>query len=177
MSKNYPQAGLDNVEPGDVNRIVSSLRELHDMGIPENDDEVERRVNDYFAFCEQSSIRPGIESLCLALHISRTTLFRWNNGNGCSQRRCEIIQSAKAMISSFIEQCMMSGKINPASGIFLAKNWLNYKDTISFEESVPSDPCHRSLPESELPRLDQIKRREISQEKCGILNDSDEYNT
>ena len=28
----------------------------------------------------------------------------------------------------------MRGKLNPASGIFLMKNWLNYKDSYSFEE-------------------------------------------
>ena len=28
----------------------------------------------------------------------------------------------------------MREKLNPASGIFLMKNWLNYKDSYSFEE-------------------------------------------
>lgn len=45
------------------------------MGRPQTDEEVANRINDYFEFCERSSIRPGIESLCMALHISRTTLL------------------------------------------------------------------------------------------------------
>ena len=36
---------------------------------PKTDEEVEERINEYFSFCERSSIRPGIESLCLSLHI------------------------------------------------------------------------------------------------------------
>ena len=31
---------------------------------------------------------------------------------------------------------MYRGKISPPSGIFLLKNWLNYKDTLSFENNV-----------------------------------------
>lgn len=77
MAKNnYPQAGLDEIEPGAVQQIVTSLKELHDMGRPKTDAEVEERINLYFDFCQRSSIRPGVQALCLSLHISRTTLFR-----------------------------------------------------------------------------------------------------
>ena len=78
---NYPQSGLDNVEPEVVHEIVHSLRELHELGRPKTDEEVQERIDDYFSFCERSSLRPGVESLCMALHISRTTLFRWNYGH------------------------------------------------------------------------------------------------
>mgnify|MGYP000232439445 CR=1 FL=1 len=37
MSKNYPQAGLDDMEPGAVQQLVTSLKELHDMGKPQTD--------------------------------------------------------------------------------------------------------------------------------------------
>lgn len=107
---NYPQAKLDNIEPAAVQQIVSSLKELHDMGRPQTDEEVANRINDYFEFCERSSIRPGIESLCMALHITRTTLFRWNNGENCSQYKQELIQSARSFIGAFLEQAMLGGK-------------------------------------------------------------------
>lgn len=45
------------------------------------------------------------------------------------------MQSAKAFVGAFIEQSMLCGKISPPSGIFLAKNWLGYKDTISLEDA------------------------------------------
>ena len=72
----------------------------------------------------------------MALHISRTTLFNWNAGINCNAERQEIIGRAKSFIAAFLEQSMTRGKISPPSGIFLMKNWLNYKDTISFESSV-----------------------------------------
>ena len=158
MAKNnYPQGQLEEIEPEAVQMIVSSLKELHELGRPQTDAEVEQRINDYFLFCEKSSIRPGIESLCLALHISRTTLFRWNNGNDCSEYRQELIQSAKSFIASFLEQAMLSGRISPPSGIFLAKNWLSYKDTISIEEALPHTDGKKTLTAAELPRLGESK--------------------
>ena len=139
MGRNsYPQGQVDDMEPSTVQELVTSLKQLHDRGKPETDEEIKQRIDEYFSFCQQSSIRPGIESLCMALHISRTTLFNWNNGTGCSEMCQELIQSAKAFIGAFIEQAMLGGKISPPSGIFLMKNWLSYKDAISIEESIPN---------------------------------------
>lgn len=154
MAKNnYPQAGLDDLEPEAVQQIVTSLKELHDLGRPQTDEETKHRIDEYFSFCERSSIRPGIESLCMALHISRTTLFRWNNGEDCSEYKQELIQSAKAFIGAFLEQAMLCGKISPPSGIFLMKNWLSYKDAISIEEAVPQNSNKKALSDAELPKL------------------------
>ena len=55
---NYPQAGLNEIDPGAVQQIVTSLKELHDLGKPETDEEVAKRIDDYFEFCQRSSIRP-----------------------------------------------------------------------------------------------------------------------
>ena len=156
---NYPQAGLDEIEPEAVQQLVTSLKDLFDMGRPQTDAEVAKRIDAYFDFCQRSSIRPGIETLCMALHISRTTLFRWNNGENCSEYRQELIQSAKSFIGAFLEQAMC-GKISPPSGIFLMKNWLSYKDTISIEESVPHAPYSKVLTAADLPKLGQIPKKQ-----------------
>ena len=158
---NYPTASLNGMAPTAVTELVTSLKQLHDEGRPETDKDLEKRINDYFSFCEQSAIRPGIESLCLALHISRTTLFRWSKGEDCSERRQELVLSAKAFISAFIEQAMLSGKINPASGIFLMKNWLNYKDTVSLEEATPEGSKGRALSVDQLPKLSEFREAKI----------------
>lgn len=143
MSKNnFPQEGIDNLEPEFVSDVVQSLKELNSMGKPNTDDELKDRIDKYFEFCQRTGNRPGIESLCLALHISRTTLFNWNCGVNCSAERQEIISNAKGFIAAFIEQVVMRGKISPPSGIFLMKNWLNYKDTISFENDVATHPTN-----------------------------------
>lgn len=154
MARNsYPQGQIDEMEPSTVQEIVTSLRQLHDRGKPKTDEEIKQRIDEYFSFCQGSSIRPGIESLCMALHITRTTLFNWNNGIGCSDACQGLIQSAKAFIGAFIEQAMLGGKISPPSGIFLMKNWLSYKDAISIEESIPNQEQKRVLTADQLPDL------------------------
>ncbi|WP_289772451.1 hypothetical protein [Bacteroides acidifaciens] len=101
------------------------------------------------------------KDLCMALHISRTTLFNWNNGTGCSEMCQELIQSTKAFIGAFIEQAMLGGKISPPSGIFLMKNWLSYKDAISIEESIPNKETKRILTAAELPSLGVSQERRL----------------
>lgn len=133
---NYPQGELADVEPEKMQEIVASLRELHDRGKPETDEEVRQRIDDFFLLCQTSSLRPGIESLCLALSIGRTTFFNWSRGEYCSKQRQEYILSAKAFINACLEQMILTGKISPPSGIFIAKNWMGYKDTISIEENT-----------------------------------------
>ncbi|MCI8873930.1 MAG: hypothetical protein HFH51_13980 [Lachnospiraceae bacterium] len=153
MGRNsYPQGQIDDMETSTVQELVTSLKQLHDRGKPETDEEIKQRIDEYFSFCQQSSIRPGIEFLCMALHISRTTLFNWNNGTG------ELIQSAKSFIAAYIEQALLSGKVSPPSGIFLMKNWLSYKDTVSMEESIPNKEEKHVLTASELPRLGELTK-------------------
>lgn len=155
---NYPQGNLDKV-PAEVNsEIITSLRELYEAGKPNTDKEVEERIDKYFLFCQESSIRPGIESLCMALHISRTTLLNWSNGDGCSKERQEMIQRAKSFIAAFIEQVVLSGRINPVSGIFIMKCWLGYKDIVSIEENIPAQSVKTSMSLEDIQaRLNQLR--------------------
>ena len=154
MSRKFPQQELDEIEPSAVQHIVTSLKELHQMGRPKTDEELEERIDQYFSLCERSSIRPGIESLCLSLHITRQCLYNWCHGIQCSERRQQACESAKSFIASFIEQASLSGKLNPATAIFLQKNWLGYKDVYSFEEEAEN---HRDSRSSLVPMTkDQI---------------------
>lgn len=166
---NYPSEQVNDLDPDFVAETVKSLRELNDLGKPETDEEVRTRIDQYFEFCQDTGNRPGIESLCLALHISRTTLFNWASGTGCSTERQEIIEKAKSFIASFLEQIVLRGRISPTSGIFLMKAWLGYKDTVSIEEVLKEQPAQVSrasvaeimerhkvaleLPEMEKPEL------------------------
>ena len=76
-------------------------------------------------------------------------------------------QNAKQVVAAFIEQASLSGKINPATAIFLMKNWMGYKDTESFEDAIPKDtagykPRPRQIPadpHKPLPTPPEIPRR------------------
>ena len=144
MAGKSPQGQLTEMNPAKVKAIIHSLRELYDMGKPETNTELKERIDMFFQFCEDSNIRPGIQTLCTALHISRTALFRWTNGENCDKERQEIIEMAKSFIDSFLEQVTISGQVSPPVGIFLLKNWCSYKDTISLEDATNSTQ-HRTI--------------------------------
>ncbi len=134
MAGKSPQGQLAEMNPEKVRATIHSLRQLYDMGKPETNAELKERIDMFFEFCETAAVRPGIEVLCTACHISRTTLFRWSHGIDCDEERQEIIETAKNFINSFLEQVTISGQVSPPVGIFLMKNWLNYKDLISVEQ-------------------------------------------
>lgn len=146
MAGKAPQTQLEVMNPEKTRAIIHSLRQLYDMGKPETNLELKERIDMFFQFCEESSVRPGIQALCTALHISRTTLFRWSNGEDCDKERQEIVGAAKSFIESFLEQVTLSGQVSPPVGIFLLKAWSGYKDTISIEESIPYKETRQVLP-------------------------------
>lgn len=139
--KGFPQQQLDNLDDDFTSSTINSLMELHKLGKPSNIEELRKRIDYFFQFCAENNLRPGIENLCLALHVTRTTLFNWSREIGCEKDWAECIIQAKSFISAFLEQSVTKGKISPPSGIFLMKNWMDYKDQMSFETTtLTKDP-------------------------------------
>lgn len=138
MSKNtnLPQENLNNIPAEKVRKMLSELSELRKLPKVQTDAECQQRIDQYFQFCEERGLRPGVEGLSLSLGVSRQTLWSWKNGCKCSERRTELIQSATQFITMFIEQAFLSGNLNPVSGIFLMKAWAGWQDANSIEISV-----------------------------------------
>ena len=103
------QTAIECIPKPEISEMVTSLSELHAMGPCRTNAELRQRIDDYFRFCQGSSIRPGIESLCLSLGITRMTLLRWSRGEGCDQERQEIAQAARQMVVAYIECAGLSG--------------------------------------------------------------------
>lgn len=144
---------IDAIEPSKAKIVICDLLQLHEMGKCNTDDEVEQRLKDYFELCRNTSLRPGVESMAAALHIDRVTLWRWEQGEGCSPRRTEAIRSAKSMIASYIEQASLQGLVNPVTAIFLSKNWLGYKDQVQYEHIRQNNQYQGMSPEEIEARL------------------------
>lgn len=131
---NFPSNSLNKLPEEFCAETVSSLKDLANKGKPQSIEELALRIDNFFTFCADNGFRPGIEALCLALSISRQTLWNWCKGEGCNDEWKEECNRAKQFILTFLEQATMQGKINPASSIFYFKNWANYKDNISFDD-------------------------------------------
>lgn len=131
---NFPSNQLNDLPPEVCRDTVNNLRELADKGRPETEAELQERIDQYFEFCAEKGFRPGIETLCIALHCTRQSLWQWCRGDGGKSREwADICNSAKQFIVGFLEQLSLTGKLNPANSIFYLKNWANYSDTVTME--------------------------------------------
>lgn len=169
MSKqNFPQQQINTMvenNPTFVRDTVNSLLELRSKGKPQNIEELKTRIDGYFRFCADSGFRPALESLSLSLGVSRITFWQWRNGSRGDEWK-EICESAAQVIITFLEACMMSGKINPASSIFLLKNIAGYSDTqtLEFKQSDTMHDVQMSIEDiaSRLP-IEDIERLQNKQ--------------
>lgn len=116
--------------PGENSRFVRHA--LVSWNLPPIDisdpKQVETRIGEYFEYCINNDRRPQIVGMCNWLGITRDTLNKWENGSTRGATHTDIVKKARALIEEMWADMMMTGKINPASGIFLSKNWFNYKD-------------------------------------------------
>ena len=126
-----PNVQIDDIEPSFVKKTVGELRSVYDLPKPETDEEVKERIYQFFLYCEDKGLRPGIELLSLFLGVSRMTIWNWSNGLTCSEARQTMINHAKALIGAYLEQSHLQGKLNPVSAIFLSKIWLGYTEDLT----------------------------------------------
>ena len=80
---------------------LTALQEL--MTLPAVDldsaDEVERRCNDYIAWCSRYRAFPSLASLAVALGVDRVTLIEWGTKSRIGQRHSTIIKRMKTLIA------------------------------------------------------------------------------
>ena len=124
------EEGNDNIEPGDNSRFVRHA--LASWNLPPIDISDEQQVADrielYFKYCADNDRRPQVVGLCNWLGISRQTLNEGKNGDVRSATHGDIIKKAYGAMEEMWTDYMLYGKISPPTGIFLSKNWFNYKD-------------------------------------------------
>lgn len=167
---NYPTAQLDDIDPEFIGVTVTSLMELSNRGTPQNDAELAQRIDDYFRFCADRKLRPGVESLALALDIDRSCLWRWcgNDAKTKSDEWIRLCRQAKQMIVAFTEAAMLSGKVSPPVGIFALKNIAGWRDTISFDDATPAAEEANITRVSDLPHFDNAPDRIEQIEKAAV---------
>ena len=122
--------GEEFTEPGDNSRYLRFARVS--MNLPPIDisdaRQVENRINEYFDFCEENDRKPNMIGMANWLGISRETVNQWKRGDVRSSTHTDVIRKAVDILEEIWVDYMQNGKINPASGIFLAKNMFQYKD-------------------------------------------------
>lgn len=129
---NYPNAQVPNVEPGETALMVERMEELRGWTPVRESEEVEQRVKDFFVWCIKNDLKPGVELLALSLGTSRQTLWNWQQEGS---ERGKIIDRAKQLIASMLEQWGLNNSLNVAAFCFLMKNNFGYSDSVTIDTS------------------------------------------
>ena len=142
--KNSPVIGNNGLmtDPGDNAKFLRVNIEL--MNMPNidirNPEQVSQRINDYFLLYAENDMKPTVAGLGLALGMDRRRLWEIKTGTlvgGHTQlslpaATVDSIKKAYHLMENLWESYMNSGKINPVSGIFLAKNNFGYQDKTEY---------------------------------------------
>ena len=122
--------GGGTMKPGENSQFVRHAIASWDLPPIDISDpeQVKNRIGMYFDYCSKNDRRPQVVGLCNWLGISRDTLNSWVRGEYRSDTHSDIIKKAFSMIEEMWTDFMLYGKVNPPTGIFLSKNWFNYRD-------------------------------------------------
>ena len=174
--KNSPVIGDNGMmtEPGDNAKYLSvsmQLMKLPDIDL-KNTEQVERRLEEYFAIHFENDLKPTVAGMGLALNgMDRRRLWEIRTGalkGGHTEydlptSTVDAIKKAYKIMENLWENYMQNGKINPVSGIFLGKNNFGYTDkqehvitpnTSSDSEYNAEDIKQRYLTDS--PTIEQL---------------------
>lgn len=132
------EKGYD-LEPGDNAKFTMvglDLMRLPDIDL-HNVEAVNERLDEYFTMMSSRDVKPTVAGMAMALGVHRRTLWAIANDGQMGGRGnlpnlpaavTHSIKKAYSMMELMWEEYMVHGKINPVTGIFLAKNNFGYQD-------------------------------------------------
>lgn len=143
--------GEEHTEPGDNARYLRYA--MVSLNLPPIDisdpKQVEQRIYDYFSFCVDNDRKPNMIGMANWLGVDRDTVKTWKTGEYRSETHSAVIKRAVSILEELWVDYMQNGKMNPASGIFLAKNMFQYRDVIDIAPGKPG-PLGDQLTEKQL---------------------------
>ena len=131
---------LLNVESGDNSNFIGTSLELFNLPNIDLDDpeQVHERLNECFNIFARHDVKPTVSGIALALNgKDRRWLWAVANdkpygGSGShikvNPATADLLKKVYRLLDSQWQHYMQEGKINPVSGIFLAKNNFGYVD-------------------------------------------------
>lgn len=173
-----------SLEDGDNTKFMTvqmALLNLPDIDM-ENPEEVQTRLNEYFALYAQYDMKPTVAGMAIALNgHNRQWLYAITHdvatgGSGYKtalpQSVAVLIKKAYFLLENLWESYMNSGKVNPVAGIFLGKNNYGYQDKTEYV-LTPNQQSDNDY------SADEIRERYIMEEPQKRLTDgsSDEDST
>ncbi len=116
--------------------MLAASIELFNMPRVDLEDEwaVRERITEFFEVYAKRGLKPTVAGMGLALGLDRRRLWEIKTGAVNTRQRTwpkgtqDAIRGAYIIMESLWESYMVGGKLNPVTGIFLAKNQYGYVD-------------------------------------------------
>ncbi len=124
-----------DLQPGDNSKAIGVIMQFNNLPTVDlkNPEAVRDRITQFFNMCFDNDFKPTVASYAASLGYDRKTL--WSLMNRAEQGwanlptlTCDYIKRGYSSLEQLWEYYMQNGKINPVSGIFLAKNNFGYVD-------------------------------------------------
>ena len=153
---------LINLEEGDNSKFLSTALAVSAIGQTKADlsnvEEVKDRITQYFNLMIELDRKPTMSGLAMALGYSYRRVYEIVNNlpiggmkgdaakfyghteNHTPQEVKDVITTAYNIMVNLWEDYMSNGKINPASGIFMGKNFYGMRDIVENVVSTPDNP-------------------------------------
>ena len=111
-----------------IQRIIGESIQYWGRKCAKTNEEIAEILNNYFLQCYETGQIPTVEDMCLALGVTRQSIYRWEHGISCDAERTEMIQKAKEILAAIDAKLVTEGKILPVTYIFRAKNYHGMRD-------------------------------------------------
>lgn len=130
-----------DLQPGDNSKAIGIIMQFNnlpvvDLHVPE---QVRDRINEYYNMCFENDFKPTVSSYAASLGYSRKELWAMlnrqeghRNWDNIPTLTLDYIKKGYSSLEQLWEYYMQNGKINPVSGIFLAKNNFGYVDKTEY---------------------------------------------
>lgn len=93
--------------------------------------ELQEKIDDYFEMCDKEKRPYTITGLALVLDTSRQTLVNYEK----TDEYFDTIKRAKHRCENYLEEGMLTNKLNSTASIFNAKNNYGWRDKTETEHS------------------------------------------
>lgn len=173
MGRGVPPQNQMDLKPGDMREMISMNQEIYMLPDIDKRDvkQVEQRIKEYFDIFARYDAKPTVSGMAMALGMNRKTLYAiahdaptGSDGYRSALPRevTHVIKKAYSLMELMWESYMNGGKINPVSGIFLAKNNYDYQD----KQEVVVQPIQKQDTDFD---ADEIRERYIGAAKNQVI--------
>lgn len=143
--------------PEELRELTRHALELFEATPPDlhNAEEVRQAITEYFRSCDRHGVRPANLGLYAALGLSKqevSTILNGRDKNKVSPEVCDLLKKSKRILSTYRESLAMTGKLNPVTAIFWAKNYDGMTDVQQIEVTAADSASPLQLTQEELQR-------------------------